>query len=174
MAIISDFIVPTSESLSTVINYYVAKFTDPGNYNTGDIVKQINKINLIDDTLVSSRLFNVNSGAFIAQDDISDLQPIQGDRISLTTEQLTITPAINFQNIPDLANYAEIHVWDAAIIFTLDGANNPDASTKMGTRVNAGSNFKLVSREELLNFLASNLTTSQSNIYIQYYFDINS
>lgn len=139
-------------------------------YTDGDILQRVTQFDAI--TMVPTgtvQWLNVSTGAFIAAPLIADIVPNSDYRLLLTSEIITISNvAIGLTTIPANANYAEIQVHDANIVFTYDGVTVPSASPDIGVVQQVGALIRLQSRAEVVNFDAIRQTATDARIYVQY------
>lgn len=156
-----------TDQLSDVL--YRAITTGVG-YTDGDILQRITQFDAT--TMVPTgtvQWLNVNTGAFIAAPLIADIVPHSEYRLLLTSETITISSvAVGLTTIPANANYAEIQVHDANIVFTYDGATAPSASPDIGVVQQVGALIRLQSRAEVVNFNAIRQDATDARIYVQY------
>ena len=158
--------------LKTEPRGYIANIAGTG-FSQGDVIKHIRSFdpNAIAVT-VDEEWINHDTGAVLAGaptiGDGNEVSAIHGDRVALASEQLTVAAAaIGLAAIPASANHAIVHVWDADISLTLDGATTPTAT--VGTRQADGQTFELESRDEIDNFEAIRLAAVSARLNVQYY-----
>lgn len=169
----SDYRLPDTGRLEYSDKYFIA--TDNGtDYQVEDIIRERQKVNIATDEIISTAYFNVSTGTELTVvPNIATLDPFDGTRKVLTSESLTVTDvAAGFATIPQNATHAELQVYDADIVFTVDGATAP-TSTGLGIRVAEAQALELESRDEILNFSAIRAGNQDAKIYVQYFFDAN-
>lgn len=175
MAIVQSY--PTAAA-ATIFGYadefYRANVAGTG-FADGDVIRrtaQIDPTTGLETGVVN--YYNVTTDAAITTVPTGTaIDPLGAFREVLASETITIdntAAGIALTTIPATANHAEIHVHDADIVLTIDGATAPvGGATPIGIRQADGQFFELESREELINFLGIRLSTGDARIYVQYF-----
>lgn len=168
MAQFQSYAIPAA-SYSYRTTFYQA-LQDGTGFTQGDVIRRQEQVN--DATGVVTGVetwFNVDTDAALAAAPVvgTDVSAYDSKRKKLASETLTVSnAAVALAAIPADANLAEVHVWDADIALTIDGATAPSAT--VGFRQANGQSFTLEGREELENFQAIRLTTTDARIYVEY------
>lgn len=154
-----------------VVTFYRAVAAGTG-YGEGDILRQTAQMNeATGATTGVEAWYNVDQDAALATAPAgADIEGMDFDRIALSAAGLTVSNAaagVGLPAIPANANYAEIHIWNADVVFTLDGT----APTTMGTgfRQANGQTLELESADEINKFKALRLGGVDSVLWVQYY-----
>ena len=185
--ILNDFSVP-SPSFMYETTYYRALVDDAANteYVKGDILllsEQVDEATLLPTGVVKWK--NVDTGVAItlpfAGTVGTDVEALDNKRVSLSPAETLVvsSTAVSLGAVPAGANHAEVHVLDAAIILTYDGATAPvgnGAAAPIGIRQGNGQVFELESADEIANFSAMRLDgATDARIYVEYtcQFDFN-
>ena len=168
MATFQSYPVPTV-TYAYRTTFYQALINGTG-FSQGDIIRRQEQINKATGAATGSEnWFNVDTNAALAAAPVvgTDVSAMDSKRKKLTAEQLTVgAAAATLAAIPADANMAEIHVWDADVSITLDGATAPTAT--VGIRQGNGQTFTLEGRDELTKFKAIRLATTNARLYIEY------
>ncbi len=149
--------------------YYQALINGAG-FSQGDIIRRQEQIN--ENTGATTGVeswFNVDTNLALAAAPVvgTDVSAYDSKRKKLTAEQLTVGAAATvLATIPADANLAEVHVWEADVSITLDGATAPTAT--VGIRQGNGQTFTLEGRDELTKFKAIRLAKTNARLYIEY------
>ena len=175
MAIVQGY--PTATA-TTVFGYssefYRANVAGTG-FADGDVIKrtaQIDPTTGLETGVVN--YYNVTTDAAITTVPTGTaIDPLGAFREVLTAETITIdntVAGVPLTTIPATANHAEVHIHDADMVLTIDGATAPvGGATPIGVRQANGQFFELESREELVNFLGIRLSTGDARVYVQYF-----
>lgn len=134
------------------------------NTTTGLITEVIQETNLT----TGAVSYFTNAGlpyTLIAGDVVADypIRVVLADALPITATNL----ADAVLSVPANAAHAEIHVFDNAIIYTVDGST-PDASAGNGIRVNVGGTFELEGADELNKFKARALSATNAKIDVAF------
>jgi len=142
-------------------------------YNEGDILKRTQQINEQTQSVFSTTWENLDSGASVLTLPTigTDVEALDTSRVHKGSETLTVSStAIGLASIPSGATLAEVHILDADIVFTLDGATTPvGGSSPVGYRQGDGQTFELESKDEIDNFDSIRLNAGDARIYVEYY-----
>lgn len=185
--IANDFQVP-SPSFMYESTYYRVLADDAvnGEYKKGDILllsEQVDEATLVPTGVVKWK--NVDTSVLITLPFVgvvgTDVEALDNKRVVLSpAEVLTVSStAVSLAAIPAGANHAEVHVLDAAVIYTYDGATAPvgnGAAAPLGVRQGNGQIFELESADEIANFSVMRLDgATDARIYVEYtcQFDFN-
>lgn len=167
MAVFSGYSTNVSYSYRTTL--YQALINGVG-FTQGDIIRLQEQIN--DATGLATGIVswtNVDTGLALAGIPVigTDVSAWDSKRKKLASETLTVAAvAIAFATVPAGANHAEVHVWDADVSVTLDGATAPTAT--LGIRQADGQTFELEGVDEITNFKAIRLGTTSARLYVEY------
>ena len=146
---------------------------DGADFAAGDILKRTNVIDESTQLVSSTICENLDTGTILWSVPTigTDVEAFDATRESLGSETLAISSsAIGLASIPSGATLAEVHVLDADIVFTLDGTTTPvGGGTPLGYRQGNGQTFELESKDEIDNFDAIRLGSSDARIYVEYY-----
>lgn len=169
MATFTNFPIPAA-SYEYQSSYYRALVAG-AEYQPGDILRDTAQIDVSTGQLTGVHSwFNLDSLSPIGQPAATtDVEALDGSRIVVGTELLPIATGTNqLATIPATANYAEAHVWDGAIVTTVDGAAPTTAGN--GYRQDNGQFFELESRQEITGFRAIRLNAAvAAQVYVTYY-----
>lgn len=170
MAIFNPYPI-ASASYNYVVTLYRA-LTGGAGYAEGDILRQTVQINngTGAPTGVES-WYNVDQDKALAATPLGEnIEALDFKRIALSAVPLVVSNAaagVPLPAIPADANYAEIHIWNADIVFTLDGTAPTLAG--VGFRQANGQTFELEAADELSKFLALRLGATDATLWVQYY-----
>lgn len=168
MAIFQSYNIP-APTLSYRTTYYQA-LVDGAGFSQGDVIRRQEQIN--DATGVptgTESWWNVDADAALAAAPAvgTDVSAYDSKRKKLASETLTVgNAAVGLAAIPADANHAVVHVWDADLSLTIDGATAPTST--VGIRQANGQSFELEGQDELVNFQAIRLSTTDARIYVEY------
>lgn len=154
-----------------VVTFYRAIASGPG-YAEGDILRQTVQINEATGVLTGVEAwYNVDQDAALAAAPAgANIEALDFNRIALLATSLTVSnvaAGVGLPAIPADANYAEIHIWNADVVFTLDGT--APTTTGTGFRQANGQTFELESADEINKFKALRLGGVDSVLWVQYY-----
>ncbi len=141
-------------------------------YTEGDILRETAQIDEAtgQPTGVTS-WYNVDTDIVMAIPPVdTEIESLDASRIALTAVPLTVSNAaagVALPSIPSNANYAEVHVWDADVVFTLDGT--APTTTGNGFRQANGQTFELESADEIAKFKGLRLGANDAKLWVQYY-----
>jgi len=175
--IINDYQKPDVK-LVTAIDYFRALKTGK-EYEKGQILR---RIQCIDPTtgVATATIWSVAddaTGAPLAAAPVpADVEHLDSKRVKLASETVVVAAAAVGLTPPPEANHAEVHVLDADVVFTLDGATAPvGGATPVGIRQADCQVFELEGKDELANFSALQLGTVGARLYVEYscQFDFN-
>ena len=136
----------------------------------GDVIRrhaQVNEATGVETGLVN--WYNVSQDAVLGTaPTAADINALDSYRNKLGSQVLTVDATIGGVSltVPAGANHAEIHVWDADVVFTLDGATAPTAT--VGIRQADGQLFELEGVSELTNAAFLRLGATDARIYVEY------
>jgi len=158
-------------SYNYVVTLYRALKAGAG-YGEGDILRQTAQINNATGAPTGVEAwYNVDQDAALAAAPAgANIEALDFNRIALSAASLTVSNAaagVGLPLIPTDANYAEIHIWNADIVFTLDGT--APTTTGTGFRQANGQMFELESADEINKFKALRLGGVDATLWVQYY-----
>lgn len=170
MAAFSNF--PVAATVySYLVTYYRALTAGTG-YTVGDVIRETTQINTATGAPTGVKVwYNVDQDVAIAAAPlVADIEALDKNRIVLSAASLTVSnvaAGVSFAAPPADANYAEVHVWDADVVVTLDGT--APTATGTGFRQANGQTFELESRLEITQLKALRLGAVDAKLYVTYY-----
>lgn len=170
MAVFSSFPVPAT-TYSYLVTYYRALTAGTG-YAVGDVLRETTQINANTGAPTGTKVwYNVDQDAAVATAPaVADIEALDKNRIVLSSATLTVSNAkagVSFASPPADANHAEVHVWDADVVITLDGAT--PTTTGAGFRQGNGQTFELESKEEITKLKALRLGSTDAKLFVTYF-----
>jgi hypothetical protein len=101
-----------------------------------------------------------------------DVELLENARLKLSSEsvKLKVDNPVTLKNIPDAANFAQIHVIGGNVIYTLDGITTPNSGKGLlGIRKKDWDTFELQGRDEVLKFQALPLDdNAHVTLYVEF------